>query len=504
MHAELIGGRFRLHRLLGSGTMGQVWLATDERLQRPVAVKVVLPDGIDTSLTLRLEREARAAAAVQHANVVRVFDYLDDGTRTLIVMEYVEGETLADRIARVGPLPFDDAVEFAAQVCDGLEAAHRLKLVHRDLKPANVIITDEGLAKILDFGIAKRTGHTEATLTQTGAVLGTPQYMAPEQLGGEEIDARADVHAAGLMLYEMLTGRSAFGGGTIAQLMFQLVTEPPDLTLLASHEVPADVIAIIARALQKQRDDRWPDARSMAEALRVGLYGDVIRTRRTPTPSGLRTIMTAGAQVTPRQTPIRTLTATADTAAPRSASLATMLVRLPPPKARRAVAVVSAIAVVAALSLSRIVSGLAEPASTAAPPVIMAASSVSTPALQPTAPVAPSTRETADAAEAAAENQLRLAFAAAVQSKWRLFSRPVSAELGAGVTKLRADFSVRVDRSGRLIDVRPVSLSGVSTFDENAAAALQEVDRIKVGSARSAAGWGLRVQFLGMTVRVRK
>ena len=183
MTTELIGGRFRTLRLLGSGTMGQVWLATDERLQRSVAVKVVIPENMDPAQTLRLEREARAAAAVQHANVVRVFDFLDDGDRTLIVMEYVEGETLADLLQRLTTVPYDDAAELTAQICDGLSAAHRLNLVHRDLKPANVIITEDGMAKILDFGIAKRTGHLEATLTQTGAVLGTPQYMGAGATG---------------------------------------------------------------------------------------------------------------------------------------------------------------------------------------------------------------------------------------------------------------------------------------------------------------------------------
>ncbi len=498
----MIAGRFRLHRLLGSGTMGQVWLATDERLLRSVAVKVVIPEAMDASQTQRLEREARAAAAVQHANVVRVFDYLEDGGRTLIVMEYVEGETLADRITRLGALPFDEAVELAAQVCDGLSAAHRLNLVHRDLKPANVIITDDGLAKILDFGIAKRTGHLEATLTQTGAVLGTPQYMAPEQLGGEEIDARVDVHAAGLLLYEMLSARSAFGGGTIAQLMFQLVSEPADLTLLERADVPADIIAIAERALQKNRDDRWPDARSMAEALRLALYGDVIRSRRTPTPTAFRAVANAAARATPTSLEPRRPVALPSL---RNRSLATMLLWMPPRRARLTVAGVTGVAIVAAFSLSRIVSGLAEPAPATrgvmdAPPAAAPADTrVATAPSDVTPP-----RESAASPAATAENQLRLAFSGAVQSRWKLFSRPVAAELGEKITGLRADFAVRVDQSGRLTDVRPVRLSGVATFDDNAAGALQNVDRVRTGNARSTTGWGFRVQFLGKTVRVRQ
>ncbi len=486
--------------------MGQVWLATDERLLRSVAVKVVIPEAIDASQTQRLEREARAAAGVQHANVVRVFDYLEDSGRNLIVMEYVEGETLADRVVRLGKLPFDDAVDLAAQVCDGLSAAHRLHLVHRDLKPANVIITEDGLAKILDFGIAKRTGHIEATLTQTGAVLGTPQYMAPEQLGGEEIDARVDVHAAGLLLYEMLAGRSAFGGGTIAQLMFQLVSEPPDLAALIGVDVPADVVAIVDRALQKNRDDRWPDARSMAEALRVALYGDVIRSRRTPTPTAFRMIVDGGARITPHD-----MTGSGPPLPPSTASVSlfTEMRRMPRRTMRRTAVGIAGMAVLAAVSLSRIVSGLADPAPSStrtvrAVPVVApvrnrATESSGTPTID-----SATGRSTTSSPEAAAENLLRMAFSNAVLSRWKLFSRPVSAELGtARMSNLRADFIVRVDQAGRLTDMRPVRLSGVATFDDNVAAALQNVDRVRVGSARRAAGWEFRVQFTGKGVRVR-
>ena len=303
MESELIGGRFRLHRLLGSGAMGQVWLTTDERLQRSVAVKVVIPTtNSDQQLGVRLEREARAAAAIQHSNVVRVFDYLEDGDRTLIVMEYVEGETLADKLESGGAMSLEDAVDITAQVCDGLAAAHRAGLVHRDLKPSNVMITEDGVAKVLDFGIAKRTGANEAALTMTGAVIGTPRYMAPEQLRGDPLDPRVDVHATGLLLFEMLTGRSAFSKVNFAELMYQIMNEIPDAALLESRGVPAEIIQILLHATQKRQEDRWPDAKSMADALRVCLYGEVIRGRKTPISAGLRAIIDSGERVMPLST----------------------------------------------------------------------------------------------------------------------------------------------------------------------------------------------------------
>ena len=282
---QLIAGRFRLSRLLGTGANGQVWLASDERLQRPVAVKVLLPESVNEVSVQRLEREARAAAAIQHPNVVHVFDYIEDAGRTLIVMEFVEGETLLDMLAGGKTVAQNEAIELTAQICDGLAAAHRQHLVHRDLKPGNIIVTSDGVAKVLDFGIAKRTSRTEVRLTKTGAVIGTPQYMAPEQLTGESVDERADIYAAGLLLYEMLAGRPAFKGKTVGLLLTSIVTEPPDLEPLTARGTAPDVIAIVARALEKDREARWPNASAMANALRVGLYGEAILARRTPTPT---------------------------------------------------------------------------------------------------------------------------------------------------------------------------------------------------------------------------
>ena len=326
---QLIAGRFRLSRLLGTGANGQVWLASDERLQRPVAVKVLLPESVNEISVQRLEREARAAAGIQHPNVVHVFDYIEDGGRMLIVMEFVEGQTLLEMLAGGKTVPLNDAIELTAQICDGLAAAHRQQLIHRDLKPGNVIVTSDGVAKILDFGIARRVGRTEVRLTKTGAVIGTPQYMAPEQLTSDAVDHRADVYAAGLLLYEMLAGRSAFKGKTVGLLLTNIVTEPPDLEPLIARSTPRNVISIVERALAKEADGRWPDALSMANALRVGLYGEVILSRRTPTPTRASSIDTpiatdavqGTAQVSDAQGPLRGLLAVGASAQPgRTAS----------------------------------------------------------------------------------------------------------------------------------------------------------------------------------------
>lgn len=527
--------------------MGQVWLATDERLQRSVAVKIVLPDATDEMLGLRLEREARAAAAIQHTNVVRVFDYLDDAGRTLIVMEHVEGETLADRLERDGSLSIEDALDLAAQICDGLSAAHRTGLVHRDLKPSNVMVTEEGLAKVLDFGIAKRTGRGEKNLTMTGAVIGTPRYMAPEQLRGEELDARVDIHAAGLLLYEMIAGRPAFDRENFAELMYQLVNTGADMAPLEARGVPPEVIGILSRALAKHRDDRWPDARSMSDALRVCLFGDVIHARKTPSTAGLRGIIDSGERMLQRTTgasaPIPEVavaqasapTALIAPAAPTSPApvappaQSEMIDRRRPPSPRWPLVAIPALvlALVAAVVLMR-TRGNGAAASTPAPPEPEAAAAAAptaapaiggTPVTPPPVPSAPSTApssaapapadanvavdEATRAAEAKGTETVRRALTGAVDATWRIALKDVTKEYGEEISDLRADFDVVVDQSGQFASVRPGKLSEEAVFDESASTALQNAAPIRVGGARRKGGWPMRVRFVGQTVRVQ-
>lgn len=558
MDSVLIGGRFRLHRLLGSGAMGQVWLATDERLERSVAVKVVIPDAADTQLGKRLEREARAAAAIQHTNVVRVFDYIEVAEgQTLIVMEYVEGETLADRIERTGPLPLEDALDIMSQICDGLTAAHRVNLVHRDLKPSNVMVTTDGVAKVLDFGIAKQTGgRKESALTMTGAVIGTPRYMAPEQLTGEELSPQADVHAAGLLMYEMLSGVPAFDRENIAELMYQLLHASPDMRPLEARGVPAEVMAILEKALQKRPENRWPSARAMADALKVSLYGDVIRARNTPSSAGLRAIIDSGERTLSRSdsgeatlsagaaTPIAVTPVPVTMPMVTAAAVAPVTAMSEPIVERRAprepepsapskkssnvplVAVPALVlAAVAAFVFFKMRGGETPPATPAvagaqsadtgvpatgatattpeAPPATQAAAEpIATPAAPPVAAANKAADDSARAADARSNEIVRRALAAEVESQWRVYIKRVTPELGDDIGDLKADFTVLVNQAGQLADVRTGTLSEEAVFNDNASQALQSADAIKVGSSRRPGGWTMRVRFVGKSVRV--
>jgi len=216
-------GNFEIVKLLGRGGMGEVWRARDARLKRDVAIKV-LPAGLarDPDRIARFEREARAASALNHPNIVAIYDIGRDNGTYWIASELVSGETLRRMIER-GPLPAPKAVEIATQVAAGLAAAHAASLVHRDLKPDNIMVTRGGQVKILDFGLAKQrrtaADSTTSYLTDEGTVLGTAGYMSPEQVRGEPVDHRSDLFSFGVVLYEMLSGRRAFAGGSSVEVM---------------------------------------------------------------------------------------------------------------------------------------------------------------------------------------------------------------------------------------------------------------------------------------------
>ena len=201
----LASGRYRVERVLGEGAMATVLLARDEELDRLVAVKLLDERlAADESFRARFAREARVAAALSHPNVVTVFDVGESDGRPFIVMEHVEGRTLEERLRREGPLPADEVRRIARQVCAGLEHAHAQGLIHRDLKPANLIERSDGTIKIADFGIARAA---ETTLTETGTILGTAAYLAPEQAEGREVTQATDLYGLGVVLYELLTGK---------------------------------------------------------------------------------------------------------------------------------------------------------------------------------------------------------------------------------------------------------------------------------------------------------
>jgi len=252
--------------------MGEVFLAYDDRLDRLVAVKRMRPDALrDPARRERLRREARAAARLSHPNVVQVYDLEEDEEGgDAIVLEYVQGQTVAE-LLRDGPLSVERAVELAAQVAEGLAAAHAAGLVHRDLKAENVVVTDEGRAKILDFGLVKPLDPgADSTLTEHGAVLGTYRAMAPEQAEGVEVDARADLFSLGVLLYEMLAGRSPFQGATPVATLRNLTGEAPRPLAEARPDLSGELTGLVHALLEKDPERRPAGAREVAARLRGG------------------------------------------------------------------------------------------------------------------------------------------------------------------------------------------------------------------------------------------
>jgi eukaryotic-like serine/threonine-protein kinase len=217
---SLAGGRYRLERPLGHGGMASVHLGHDQELDRQVAIKLLAENlAGEQAARERFLREARLAAQLSHPNVVGVYDAGEEAARPYIVMERVEGETVADLLARRGRLPSAEVVPLAIQACRGLEHAHSLGVVHRDVKPANLLLAGDGTLKIADFGIARAAEGT--ALTQAGTVLGTAAYLAPEQAAGKEVTAAADLYSLGAVIYELLAGRTPYDAGSLAELAAQ-------------------------------------------------------------------------------------------------------------------------------------------------------------------------------------------------------------------------------------------------------------------------------------------
>ena len=262
-------GPYTVERKLGEGGMGVVYAARDERLQRVVAVKTMSSFGADEAARKRFWREARAAASVNHPNICQIYEIGDDNGQLFIAMELLEGEVLSERLAR-GALSPVDAVPIALGILAALAALHARAIVHRDLKPSNVFLTPHGV-KLLDFGLARPELHeaidTMTGVTRAGLVVGTPRYMAPEQVSGGPVDARTDLFAAGAMLFEMLSGRPAFGGRSAVEILHATRYEqPPALT---GSPAVAAVDRVIRRALQKRPEERPSSADAMAEELRA-------------------------------------------------------------------------------------------------------------------------------------------------------------------------------------------------------------------------------------------
>jgi serine/threonine protein kinase/tetratricopeptide (TPR) repeat protein len=258
---------YRILDELGAGGMGVVYRAEDTKLGRTVALKFIAPRGIESAEEkARFLHEAQAAASLGHPNICVVHEIDEADGRLFMAMEYVEGESLKDRIAR-GPLRIDEALDVAIQIAQGLDAAHRKSVVHRDVKPANIMIESGGLVKIMDFGLAKMSGRSK--LTKTGTTLGTTAYMSPEQARGEEADRRSDIWSLGAVIYEMVAGHTPFKGDYEQAVLYSIMNEAPEpLTALRSN-VPMELDRIVAKSLAKDRAERYQHADELIADLRA-------------------------------------------------------------------------------------------------------------------------------------------------------------------------------------------------------------------------------------------
>jgi len=326
----MIAGRYELGRRLGIGGMSTVQLAHDRRLERNVAVKLLaehLAD--DPAFVSRFRREALAAARLVHPNVVQVFDFgFDEAAHHhFIVMEHVPGSSGAELLRERGHLDVEEAVEIVAQACRGLDYAHRNGVVHRDVKPGNLLVTDDGVVKLADFGIAKAT--EQSSITQVGSVLGTAAYLAPEQARGEEAGPQSDLYSLGVVAYQLLSGRLPYEAASLSELALKQQRELPTPLDELSPTVPPELAQAVTVALELEREGRYATAAAMEQAIRDGAHGIA--------PTGFEPRDTAATRV------IAPAAATSETRAPTSSRRAPQQVPArrptppPPPPGRRPV-----------------------------------------------------------------------------------------------------------------------------------------------------------------------
>ncbi|MGV1007657.1 MAG: Stk1 family PASTA domain-containing Ser/Thr kinase [Dermatophilaceae bacterium] len=299
---RLLGGRYEVGEAIGHGGMADVHLGFDTRLSRPVAIKLLRSDLVrDTNFLTRFRREAQSAAGLNHPSIVAIFDSGEDHgvdatgaatTVAFIVMEMVEGQTLRERLG-TGPLPPEEAARITESVLAALAYSHRMGIVHRDIKPANVMLSHTGDVKVMDFGIARAIADTAATMTQTQAVLGTAQYLSPEQAQGMPVDARSDLYSTGCMLFELLTGRTPFVGDTPVAIAYQHVGEAPPRPSTLASGIPPAYDAVVLHAMVKDRDARYQSATEFRTDLIAA------RERRPLSPAAMATLQRTQSPDTP-------------------------------------------------------------------------------------------------------------------------------------------------------------------------------------------------------------
>lgn len=281
---RILAGRYRVDEIIGTGGMATVHRGFDLTLGREVAIKILDPDlARDPVFRNRFRLEAQAASRMSHPSIVRVFDAGDPiapgstnttgETEPYIVMELVQGTLLKDVIAE-GPVPVPDAVRYLDGILEALDYSHRAGVVHRDIKPGNVMITPAGKVKVMDFGIARAVSDSSSTVAETTQIIGTAAYFSPEQAKGEPVDARTDLYSAGVVLFELLTGRQPFRGDSPVAVAYQHVSETPVAPTEVNEEVPRALDAIVLRALAKDPYQRFPDAASFRAALKEATSGD--------------------------------------------------------------------------------------------------------------------------------------------------------------------------------------------------------------------------------------
>lgn len=283
---RILAGRYEVGELIGRGGMAEVHIGHDTRLGRTVAIKILRSDlARDPSFQNRFRREAQAAAALNHPAIVAVYDTGEDIVTEatgvvahvpFIVMEYVEGHTVRDILRDGHAVPIEEAVEITAGVLSALEYSHHAGIVHRDIKPANVMLTPTGAVKVMDFGIARAVADSAATMTQTQAVIGTAQYLSPEQARGEQVDARSDLYSTGCLLFELLTGRPPFTGDSPVAVAYQHVRELAPMPSAFASDVPESLDRVTNKALAKDRDARYSTAAEFRSDLEAVLRGGAV------------------------------------------------------------------------------------------------------------------------------------------------------------------------------------------------------------------------------------
>jgi eukaryotic-like serine/threonine-protein kinase len=287
---QLVGERYQVERRLGEGGMGEVYLARHVLIGRPCALKVMSPAlSKDPDAVTRFNREATSASSISHPNVCTVYDFgLTADGLVYLAMEYVEGRTLSAVLEESGPMPVRRAAELVAQCANGLQAAHDLGIVHRDLKPDNIMVLssrERETAKLVDFGIAKAVeGATGQRVTKSGFVVGTPEYMSPEQLAGDPVSGRSDQYSLALVFYRLLTGQLPFEGNSLQETLVKRLTEPPRplSDSLPDAAFPAGLQAVLDRALARHAENRYPSVVEFAQAIQAVLPGDQQATRKLP------------------------------------------------------------------------------------------------------------------------------------------------------------------------------------------------------------------------------